>query len=96
MRVFNQPCFNEMFAFGESTSALHRFSGLSYNESRTLTGMGFVVFVETAHLLASSDNEQCKAVVLSGLVKLATLAKSQFFHLKDFHTGFSSHLLNSE
>ena len=75
---------------------LRRFSGPSYNESRTRTGMGFVVFVETAHLLASSDNEQCKAVVLSGLVKLATLASSQFFHLKDFQRGFSSHLLNAE
>ena len=83
------PCLISIFE-------LRRFSGLSYNESRTRTGMGFVVSLETAHLLASSDNEQCRAEVLSGLVKLATLAKSQFFHLKDFHRGFSSHLLNVE
>ena len=58
--------------------------------------MGFVDSLETAHLLASSDNEKCKAVVQPGLIKLITLASSQFFHLEDFHMGFSSHLLNVE
>ena len=83
------PCLKSIFG-------LRRFSGLSYNESRTRIGRGFVASVETGRSLAASDNEQCKAVVLSGLVKLATLAKSQFFRLKDFHMGFSSHLLNVE
>ena len=58
--------------------------------------MGFVVSLETAHLLASSDNEQCRAEVLLGLVHLTTLVSSPFCHLGDFHTGFSSHLLNAE
>ena len=83
------PCLISIFE-------LRRFSGLSCNESRTRTGTGFVASAETAHLLASSDNGKCNAVVLSGLVKLTTLASSRFFHLKGLHTDFSSHLLNVE
>ena len=83
------PCLKSIFG-------LRRFSGLSYNESRTRIGRGFVASVETARLLASSDNGKCKAEVLLGLVHLTTLVSFPFCHLGDFHTGFSSHLLNAE